>query len=265
MKIPGYLSTGLQLMLVGSVVCAGTAVSAQDSISDVVPSSAAAGAPGGAPASAPGGRPYAPAVDSGATPASKSAVASWQASTTSANNGTSAVSSFPPSYPLPKKQPGPLRKLLKSAADEVGGTAAALIDATIGDTDINLPPDTEDNPSWPFRSPHSSALYTVYWTNGSSAKISKTPEGSYCVTGGGHCITLQKEPGGVFAMLGEDGTMGTLTPRLDGGYTLIRSDGTSAMLLPRQGGGFNVVNEKGTIATIIPGPGRSRHVFTGSL
>ncbi len=197
----------------------------------------------------------------------KPAVASWQPSTFPAPDAAAAAASYPvpATFLRTKKEPGPFRRLLKSAADEVGGTAAALIGATIGDADIDLPPDSEDNPSWPLSAPRRSAMYTVYWTNGSTAKISRTPEGSYCVTGGGHCMTLQKEPGGVFALLGEDGSMGTLTPRLDGGYTLIKSDGTSSMLLPRQGGGFNVVSERGTVATIIPGPGGSRHVFAGGL
>jgi hypothetical protein len=165
-----------------------------------------------------------------------------------------------------KKQPGPLRRLLHSAADEVGGTAAALIGATIGDADIELPPDTEQNPSWPFSAPRRKALYTVYWTNGTTAKISKSPEGTYSVTGGGHAMTLQKESGGVYALLGEDGSMGTLTPRMGGGYTLMKGDGTTSLLLPRPDGGFNVVNEQGNVvATIIPGPGGSRHVFSGNL
>jgi hypothetical protein len=165
-----------------------------------------------------------------------------------------------------KKQPGPLRRFMHAAADEVGGTAAALVGATIGDCDTELPPDTEQNPSWPFSAPRRKALYTVYWTDGTTAKISKSPEGTFSVTGGGHSMTLQKEAGGVYALLGEDGSMGTLSPRPGGGYTLMKGDGSTSVLLPRPDGGFSVVNAQGAVvATIVPGPGGSRHVFSGNL
>ena len=165
-----------------------------------------------------------------------------------------------------KKQPGPLHRFLHAAADEVGGTAVALVGATIGNSDIDLPPDMEDNPSWPFNAPRRKSDYTIYWTNGASSKISRMPDGSLCVIGGGHSATIQKEPGGGFAILGEDGSMATLTPRLDGGYTLMKPDGSGATLLPRPGGGFNLVSSRGNVAVIIPGPGgNTGHVFSGSL
>lgn len=212
-----------------------------------------------------------PAVQAQTQTQESEAIAPYASGTTQASALSSAASrnamiqSPGGIFTPPKKPPGPLRRLMKGAVDEVGGTAAALVGAAIGDSDIELPPDTEQNPSWPFSAPRRTALYTVYWTDGTSAKISKSPEGSYCVTGGGHCMTLQKEQNGMYALLGEDGSMGTLSPRLDGGYTLMKGDGSLLLLLPRPDGGFTVMSNQRTVATIIPGPGRSRHVFSGNL
>lgn len=161
------------------------------------------------------------------------------------------------------KQPGPLRRYLHTAVDGVAGATVSLLTDTLN---TDLPPDSADNPDWPFPKGHHKSLYTVYFPNGGTAKISKLPDGSFCLTGDGRCITIQKLAGGTYAMMGEDGSMGTLTPRLDGGYTLMRPDGTNAVIAPRAGGGFNVLGAQGNMATILPGPGgSSHHVFSGNL
>lgn len=152
---------------------------------------------------------------------------------------------------------------LGDTAQGIGHAAVTLVGATIGDNDIDLPPDTQDNPSWPFIEHKRKAVYTVYWPNGATGAITRLPDGSYQLCGNGRRMTMQPVQGGAFALMGEDGTMGTLTPRLDGGYTLMAADGSSAAVLPRQGGGFNIYNQRGQVAMILPGPAGSKHIIAG--
>lgn len=168
------------------------------------------------------------------------------------------------------KQPGPLNRLwhatVNTVAADVGGVGSAAAALLTGGMDTDLPPDTDDNPDWPFPRKHRDSMYTIYWPNGSTSKVCKMPDGSVSVIGGGHSMTFQKTPGGSYAVMGEDGSLGTLTARMDGGYTIMRPDGTTAALIPRAGGGFNVVSQQGNVATVVPGPGGgSHHVFSGNL
>ncbi|MBY0548981.1 MAG: hypothetical protein K2W95_17040 [Candidatus Obscuribacterales bacterium] len=168
------------------------------------------------------------------------------------------------------KQPGPLNRLwhatVNTVAADVGGVGSAAAALLTGGMDTDLPPDMEEKPEWPFPEKKRNSMYTIYWPNGAKSKVTKMPDGSVSVIGGGHSMTFQKTPGGSYAVLGEDGSLGTLAPRMDGGYTITRPDGTSAALIPRQNGGFNVVSPQGNVATVVPGPGgESHHVFSGNL
>lgn len=170
--------------------------------------------------------------------------------------------------PPPQNQEQPQRKhmllhKLGDGVEDIGHATCALIGATIGQQDIDLPPDTDDNLSWPFRNVNRKAMYNVVWTNGNTGAICKMPDGSFRVSGNGKQLTMQPEPGGAFAILGEDGTMATLTPRLDGGYTMMNADGTTQTWVPREGGGYTVMGSRGPLATIIPGPNGTKHIFGG--
>jgi len=159
---------------------------------------------------------------------------------------------------------GLLRRALGGAASDVGHATVALLGATILNQSPDLPPDDASKPEWPFNEPNRKALAYVNWADGSTAKMARLPDGSLQIIGSGKRYVLQPEGDGAFAMMGDYGSMASVTPRLDGGYTIIRADGRSSQVLPREGGGFNVVNSAGRItATILPGPG-GKHMIRGN-
>jgi hypothetical protein len=140
----------------------------------------------------------------------------------------------------------------------------ALVGTTILNQGIDLPPDDDSKPEWPFNEPHRKALYIVDWADGSTAKISRLPDGTLQILGGGKRYMLQPESEGSYAMYGDFGSMATITPRPGGGYTICKADGTVEQVLPREGGGFTVTGRSGVIATILPGVGGKKHVIRGS-
>lgn len=160
-----------------------------------------------------------------------------------------------------KPSKGFFRRALGAGVKDVSNAAMAVVGASIGNRDIELPPDSEVDESWPFRAPPRKTIYTVYWADGSQAKLTSRPDGGFTVFGGSHTFNMFPQTGGVYALLGEDGTMGTLTPRLDGGYNFSNADGSTAVITPRSGGGYVIQGQRGALATIVPGPAGSTHVF----
>lgn len=167
------------------------------------------------------------------------------------------------SAPSSGHQPGFLTRTIGGAVSDVGHAAVAIVGATIGNQGIDLPPDDASAPEWPFSEPNRKALFTVTWSDGSTGKISRLPDGSLQILGSGHRYTLQPIGGGSFALLGDYGSMATMTPRMDGGFTILDADGTVEQVLPREGGGFTITGVHGVVATILPGP-TGRHHILGS-
>ncbi|MBX9724531.1 MAG: hypothetical protein K2X81_24200 [Candidatus Obscuribacterales bacterium] len=168
-------------------------------------------------------------------------------------------------------QPGIITRALGGVVTDAAHATMALVGTTILNQGIDLPPDDASKPEWPFNEPHRKTMYTVNWTDGSTANISRLPDGSLQILGSGRRLVMQPESGGSFAMFGDFGSMATLDPRPGGGFTLTKDDGSIETILPREGGGFVVTSSKGVIATILPGMnGRhhiigSKHVASGFL
>lgn len=160
-------------------------------------------------------------------------------------------------------RPGLIRRALGGVVSDAGQATMALIGTTILNQSPDLPPDMETNPEWPFREPHRKAIFTVNWVDGSTAKVSRLPDGSWQILGGGRRIILQPIGGGSFAMTGDYGNMATMSPRPGGGFTILRADGTVQQVIPREGGGFTVSGNHGVTATILPGMAGGKNVIRG--
>lgn len=155
-------------------------------------------------------------------------------------------------------QKGIMKKVLEGAATVPTNAVVSLL---LGGTD--LPPDDASAPEWPFINPHRKTLATVTWTDGSTAKMSRLPDGSYQILGGGRRYVMQPESEGSFALFGDYGSMATVTRRPGGGFTIIKADGHIEQVVPREGGGFLVQDNTGVIATILPGMDGGHHVMRG--
>ena len=160
--------------------------------------------------------------------------------------------------------PGLIRRAIGGVVNDAGHAAMALVGTTILNQGLDLPPDDASSPQWPFREPHRKAVFVVNWVDGSTAKVSRLPDGSWQILGGGRRFVMQPEGEGKFALFGDYGTMATMTPRPGGGFTIIKADGTVEQVLPRAGGGFTVNGVNGTIATILPGVDGKKQVIRGS-
>lgn len=155
---------------------------------------------------------------------------------------------------------GLLARTLGGAAADVGHATLAVMSATVFNQSIDLPPDDASKPEWPFNEPHRKALYYITWADGSTSKISRLPDGTVQILGSGRRYVMQPESDGSFAMMGDFGSMASVTPRPGGGYTIVKADGTREDVLPREGGGFVVSGKNGIVATIIPGVAGSKHI-----
>ena len=155
------------------------------------------------------------------------------------------------------KKHGIIRKVLEGAVTEPANAAVSFL--FMG---TDLPPDDATNPEWPFMNPHRKTLATVTWTDGSSAKMSRLPDGSYQILGSGKRFIMQAESEGSYALMGDYGSMATMTRRPGGGFVIIKADGHVEQVVPRQGGGYIIEDTNGVIATILPGAD-SAHVMRG--
>lgn len=160
-------------------------------------------------------------------------------------------------------QHGIVARALGGAITDAAHATVALVGATIGNQSPDLPPDDADNPEWPFKEPNRKALYTITWSDGSTGKISRLPDGTIQILGSGKRYMLQPIGGGSYAMVGDWGSMATVSPRMDGGFTIMNADGRVSQVIPREGGGFLIENAHGVTATILPGPSGSHHIFGG--
>lgn len=159
---------------------------------------------------------------------------------------------------------GVITRAMGGLVSDAAHATMALVGTTILNQGIDLPPDDASAPEWPFNEPHRKAIYTVSWADGSTANISRLPDGSLQILGSGKRYVLQPESGGSYALLGDYGSFATITPRLGGGYTIIKADGVTEQVLPREGGGFVVEGPRGVVATILPGVGGKKHIIRGS-
>jgi hypothetical protein len=160
-------------------------------------------------------------------------------------------------------EPGLVARALGGLVSDAAHATMALVGTTIMNQGVDLPPDDASSPQWPFNEPHRKALFYVDWADGTTAKISRLPDGSLQILGGGHRYTMQPEGEGSFALFGDYGSMATVTPRPGGGFTICKADGTVEQVLPRAGGGFTVNGANGVIATILPGVNGKKHVIRG--
>jgi hypothetical protein len=158
-------------------------------------------------------------------------------------------------------RPGILTRALGGLVTDSAHAAVALVGSTILNQSPDLPPDDETAPQWPFKEPPRKALFTVDWADGSCAKVSKLPDGSLQILGGGRRYMMQPAGDGKFFLFGDYGTMATVTRRPGGGFTIIKADGTVEQVLPLQGGGFTVNGPGGVVmATILPGVAGKKQV-----
>lgn len=155
---------------------------------------------------------------------------------------------------------GVVVRALGGAAADVGHATLGFVSAMVSNQGIDLPPDDASSPEWPFNEPHRKAMYYITWADGSTAKISRLPDGSLQILGSGKRYVMQPEGEGSYAMFGDFGTMASMTPRPGGGFTIVKADGTTEQVIPRDGGGFVVENKNGIVATILPGVNGSRHI-----
>lgn len=152
---------------------------------------------------------------------------------------------------------GILHKALEGAVVQPANAAISFL--FMG---TDLPPDDASAPEWPFLNTPRKTLATVTWTDGSSAKMSRLPDGTYQILGGGKRYILQPEAEGSFALMGDYGSMATMSRRPGGGYVIIKADGHVEQVIPRQGGGFIIEDSSGVVATVLPGAD-SQHIMRG--
>ena len=157
-------------------------------------------------------------------------------------------------------KPGVLSRLGGAAGDVGHATLAGLSVVVFNHQNVDLPPSDEDNAEWPFPNPHRKTLYSVTWADGSESRINRLPDGSYQIMGSGRHYILQPESDGSFAMMGDYGSMASMTPRPGGGYIIVKADGTREVVEPREGGGYVITSKNGVVATIIPGVAGSHHI-----
>lgn len=233
-----------------------------------------------------------PAIAAGQTPSSNSAStasSSAQPPTdplplTPSPQPSSINSSVAPSYPLrgalspgvQSKQIGNqgimttaqghkhgiIARTIGGAVSDAAHASVALVGATIINQSPDLPPEEESNPEWPFLNRKRKALSVINWADGTQSTISRLPNGSLQIFGGGKFYTLQPTGEGSYAMMGDYGHFATVSPRPGGGYVILNADGSSKQVIPNESGGFTVQGSHGVVAaTIMPGPTGKHHIF----
>ena len=156
---------------------------------------------------------------------------------------------------------GIIARTIGGAVSDAAHASVALVGATIINQSPDLPPEEESNPEWPFVNRKRKALYVINWSDGTQGTISRLPNGSLQIFGGGKFYTLQPTGDGSYAMMGDYGHFATVTPRMDGGFMIMNADGSVKQVIPNGSGGFDVKGNHGLTATIMPGPTGKHHIF----
>jgi hypothetical protein len=119
--------------------------------------------------------------------------------------------------------------------------------------DASLPPTVEQNPSWPFpASHHSTAVYRIVWTDGSTSNVIPRTDGGYDIRGGDANGTTLIPTGTDYVIATGDGNFATMQHLPTGGYHILTGDGTFLSITPRTTGDFSISNTNGQIGTIVP-------------
>lgn len=156
---------------------------------------------------------------------------------------------------------GIIARTIGGAVSDAAHASVALVGATIINQSPDLPPEEESNPEWPFLNRKRKALYVINWSDGTQSTISRLPNGSLQIFGGGKFYTLQPTGEGSYAMMGDYGHFATVSPRPGGGFVIMNADGSVKQVVPNETGGFTVQGSHGLTATVVPGPTGKHHIF----
>lgn len=156
---------------------------------------------------------------------------------------------------------GIIARTIGGAVADAAHASVALVGATIINQSPDLPPEEESNPEWPFLNRKRKTDFVINWSDGTQSTISRLPNGSLQIFGGGKFYTLQPTGEGSYAMMGDYGHFATVSPRPGGGFIIMNADGSVKQVIPNESGGFDVKGNHGLTATIVPGPTGKHHIF----